>query len=100
MLNAVNLKNVKTGQIKKYPIDGVFVAIGHQPNTNFLKGQLELDDHGYIVVKNDTRTSVEGVFFAGDVADKKYKQAVTAAGMGAKAALDVEEYLENLQQEV
>lgn len=95
-LTTVKLKNVKTGEIKDHPIDGVFVAIGHKPNTGFLKGQLELDSHGYIVVKDETQTSVEGVFFAGDVADKKYKQAVTAAGMGCKAALDVENYLENL----
>ncbi len=93
----MKLAKIKTGEITNKPIDGVFIAIGHKPNTDFLKGQIELDDHGYIVVKNETHTSVEGVFFAGDVADKKYKQAVTAAGMGTKAALDVEEYLEKLK---
>ncbi len=61
----------------------------------FLNNQVELDDHGYVVVYDETKTSVEGVFFAGDVADRKYKQAVTAAGMGCKAALDVEHYLED-----
>lgn len=95
-VTGVKLKNVKTGQIKKLDIDGVFVAVGHKPNTQFLKGQLELDERGYIVVTSETHASVEGVFWAGDVADKKYKQAVTAASAGCKAALDAEEYLEYL----
>ncbi len=94
-LESVKLKNVQSGEITEMPMDGVFVAVGHQPNTGFLSGQLKLDDHGYIEVTNETHTSVEGVFFAGDVADKKYKQAVTAAGMGCKAALDIEQYLEH-----
>lgn len=94
-VTGVKLKNTKTGKISEMPIDGVFIAIGHKPNTDFLKGQIELDEKGYILVKNETKTSVEGVFFAGDVADKVYKQAVTAAGMGTKAALDIEEYLEH-----
>ncbi len=93
----VKLKNIQTGEITELKIDGLFIAIGHKPNTDFLKGQLELDDKGYIVVHGETYTSVEGVFFAGDVADRRYKQAVTAAGMGCKAALDVEEYIENLK---
>ncbi len=97
MLNAVKLKNVKTNEIKEYPISGVFVAIGHKPSTEFLKGQIELDEEGYVKVHNETRTSVDGVFFAGDVADRKYKQAVTAASMGCKAALDIEEYLEHMK---
>lgn len=96
-ITAVKLKNLKTNKTTDQPIDGVFVAIGHKPNTDFLKGQLELDESGYIKVSDETHTSVKGVFFAGDVADKKYKQAVTAAGTGCKAALDVEEYLENLK---
>lgn len=94
-VTGLSIKNVRTGETKEIAADGVFIAIGHKPNTEFLKGQIELDDRGYIVVKNETKTSVEGVFFAGDVADKKYKQAVTAAGMGSKAALDADEYLEN-----
>jgi thioredoxin reductase (NADPH) len=98
-LEAVNIQNIKTQQITKQPIDGVFVAIGHKPNTDFLKGQLELDEHGYVKVHGETKTSVKGVFFAGDVADKKYKQAVTAAGMGSKAALDIEAYLEHPVEE-
>lgn len=93
-LSGVRLKNIKTGEISEKTFDGAFVAIGHRPNTEFLKGQLELDDKGYIKVYDDTKTSVPGVFWAGDVADTTYKQAVTAAGAGCKAALDVEEYLE------
>lgn len=93
-VTGLRLKNVQTGELSQIQIDGMFLAIGHRPNTDFVKGQVELDDLGYIVVHDETRTSVEGVFFAGDVADKKYKQAVTAAGMGCKAALDVEQYLE------
>lgn len=101
-LGKVKLKNVKTGEVTDYPIDGVFVAIGHKPNTDFLKGQVELDDKGYIVVHDETggafgtKTSVDGVFFAGDVADKKYKQAVTAAGSGCKAAFEAEAYWERV----
>lgn len=104
-VTGVKIKNTKTGEVSEMKIDGVFLAIGHKPNTDFLKGQVELDEKGYILVgggrlevgdgKYETMTSVEGVFYAGDVADKKYKQAVTAAGMGTKAALDVEEYLEH-----
>lgn len=93
----VRLKNVQTDKVGELPIDGVFIAIGHHPNTGFLQGQLELDKKGYIVVADETYTSVEGVFWAGDVADKKYKQAVTAAGAGCKAALDAQEYLEKLK---
>lgn len=93
----VKLTDVITGQESEMLADGVFLAIGHKPNTDFLKGQIELDEKGYIIPKGDTQTSVEGVFFAGDVADKKYKQAATAAGMGVKAALDCEEYLEHLK---
>lgn len=97
-VTGVKLKNVKTSKAWQLNIDGVFVAIGHKPNTEVLKDQLELDDRGYIIITNETHTSVEGVFWAGDVADKKYKQAVTAAGAGCKAALDAEEYLEHLTQ--
>lgn len=96
-VTGVKIKNTQTNEISEMPIAGVFLAIGHKPNTDFLKGQVELDERGYIEVKDETKTSVKGVFFAGDVADKKYKQAVTAAGMGTKAALDVEEYLETVK---
>lgn len=96
-VTGVKIKNTQTSEITKHPIDAVFVAIGHTPNTQFLKGHVLLDEYGYIVVEDQTKTSVEGVFFAGDVGDKKYKQAVTAAGMGTMAALDAEDYLENLE---
>jgi thioredoxin reductase (NADPH) len=91
----VRLKNLKTGHKHEIEAAGMFVAIGHTPNTNFLKGQLELDAHGFVALKEPQRslTSVEGVFAAGDVADPMYKQAITAAGMGCKAALDAERWL-------
>lgn len=94
-LNSVKVKNVKTGETTDIPIDGVFVAIGHKPSTGFLGGQIDLDEQGYIVVTGETKTSNPGVFVAGDVSDHVYRQAVTAAGAGTKAALDVEHYLEN-----
>ena len=92
-LSSVRLKNTQDGGVSEMDIDGVFVAIGHKPNTGFLKGQIDLDEKGYL----GTKTSVEGVFAAGDVADYHYRQAVTAAGAGCKAAFDAEEYLENLK---
>lgn len=96
-LTSVRLKNTQRGKVTEMPIDGVFIAIGHKPNTDFLKDQLDLDEKGYVVLKNETHTSVPGVFVAGDVADYKYRQAVTAAGAGCKATFDAEEYLENLK---
>ena len=94
-MTAVRVKNLKTGQTKTIEAPGMFVAIGHTPNTQFLNGQVELDERGFIALKNPpyTNTSVEGVFAAGDVADSIYKQAITAAGMGCKAALDAERWL-------
>lgn len=94
-VTGVKLKNVKTSEITTQPIDGIFVAIGHKPNTDFLKGQLELDQKGYILLHDLTKTSKEGIFVAGDVTDQKYRQAVTAAGAGCMAALDVEDFLEH-----
>lgn len=96
-VTGVMIKNVKNDKIGEIEIDGVFIAIGHKPNTDFLKGQLELDEKGYIVTTRETHTKVHGVFVAGDVADYKYRQAVTAAGAGCKAAFDVEEYLEHVK---
>jgi thioredoxin reductase (NADPH) len=94
-MTGVRIKNLKTGETQTLEAPGMFVAIGHTPNTAFLNGQVELDDKGFIALKNPpyTNTSVEGVFAAGDVADSIYKQAITAAGMGCKAALDAERWL-------
>jgi len=94
-MTAARVKNLATGEIKHVDASGMFVAIGHTPNTKFLKGQVETDAQGFIKLKDPyrTTTSVEGVFAAGDVADPVYKQAITAAGMGCKAALDAERWL-------
>lgn len=95
-VTGVRLKNTQDNTTVELPIDGVFIAIGHKPNTEFLKGQVDLDEKGYIKVSSETKTSIDGVYVAGDVADYKYRQAVTAAGAGTKATLDVEEYLETI----
>ncbi len=89
----VKLKNLETNAVREFPCDGLFVAIGYTPATAFLKGQLELNDKGYVIVHDHTRTSVEGVFAAGDVEDFRYRQAVTAAGAGCAAAIDAERWL-------
>ena len=87
------LKDTKTGENKTLEMGGVFVAIGHEPNTELFKNQLEMDENGYIIQKQNTETSVKGVFTAGDVHDHRYRQAVTAAGFGCMSAIDVEKYL-------
>jgi len=93
-INSIDVKNIKTNEITNILVDGVFVAIGHDPATSLFKDQLKMDENGYIVTKPDsTQTSIEGVFAAGDVKDKVYRQAITAAGMGCMAALEVEKYL-------
>jgi thioredoxin reductase (NADPH) len=92
-VEAVKLRNVKTGEVSSMAADGVFIAIGHKPNTDVFKGQIALDSNGYIIVHDETKTSVEGVFAAGDNHDTKYKQAITAAGAGCKAALDAQRHL-------
>ncbi len=93
-VTGIKLKNLKTGEQTKMAIDGVFVAIGHEPNTKFLEGSgLDIDEKGYIKIYNGSRTNIEGVFVAGDVHDHVYRQAITAAGAGCQAAMDAERYL-------
>jgi len=95
-LETVKLKNLKTGEEYGLPAKGLFYAIGHTPNTGFLEGQLLIDEQGYILTEpGSTRTSVKGVFAAGDVQDKRYRQAVTSAGTGCMAALDAEQFLQS-----
>jgi thioredoxin reductase (NADPH) len=91
---SVALRNVKSGQTWEQPVDGFFVAIGHVPNTKPFRGQIELDADGYIVSKGGARTSISGVFHAGDVQDRVYRQAITAAAAGCMAAIETERYLE------
>ncbi len=95
LVEAAKIKNTKTGEIQEVKCEGVFIAIGHKPNTDLFAGQIKTNDVGYIETEGyNTRTSVEGVFAAGDVADDKYRQAITAAGTGCMAAIDCERWLE------
>ena len=94
-VEGLRVKNAKTEEESILSCDGVFVAIGHKPNTDLFLGQIELDPKGYIITHDETRTNVEGVFAAGDVQDPRYRQAVTAAGAGCKAAIDAERWLES-----
>ncbi|NVJ71556.1 MAG: thioredoxin-disulfide reductase [Alphaproteobacteria bacterium] len=97
-VTGVRLKNVKTGDTQELDVHGVFIAIGHKPSTELFKGQLELDEEGYLIKKPDsTQTDIPGVYAAGDVTDKVYRQAVTAAGMGCMAALEAEKYIAELE---
>ncbi|MGE5189140.1 MAG: thioredoxin-disulfide reductase [Gemmatimonadota bacterium] len=93
-VSAVRTRDVATGKVETRAVDGVFIAIGHEPNTRIFEGQIALDGQGYVVVRDGSRTSVEGVFAAGDVHDHVYRQAVTAAGCGCRAALDAERWLD------
>src|SRR3989344_208749 len=97
-LEAIKLLNNKNNKISEIKIDCAFVAIGHTPNTSFLKGHIKLDSHNYIEVKNNVKTSVEGVFAAGDVHDYRYQQAVTAAGAGCMAAMEADNFIESLKR--
>ena len=92
-VNQITIRDLTTNNQEIMEAGAVFVAIGHDPNTKLFKGQIELDQQGYIILKNNTRTSVEGIFAAGDVHDHLYRQAITAAGFGCMAAIDVDRYL-------
>ncbi len=97
-VTGLRTKNVKTGEITDTVLEGVFIAIGHDPATELFKGKLEMDDEGYLITAPDsTATNVDGIYAAGDVKDKIYRQAVTAAGMGCMAALEAEKYLADLE---
>jgi thioredoxin reductase (NADPH) len=97
-VEGVALRNQQTKETREIPLDGVFVAIGHDPNTIVFKGKLEMDSNGYLIAKNGSLTSIPGVFIAGDVQDHRYRQAVTAAGSGCMAAMDAEKFLEEHTQ--
>jgi thioredoxin reductase (NADPH) len=93
-VQGVRLKNKKTGQEEKHPTDGVFIFIGHIPNTDLFQGQLDMDERGYLLVDEHMHTNIPGVFAAGEVADSHFQQIVTSAGMGAAAAMEAIEFLE------
>jgi thioredoxin reductase (NADPH) len=94
-VNAIKIRNLKTNAVTEMKMDGVFIAIGHKPNTTFLAGQVTTDPTGYVITEGkSTYTSVPGVFAAGDVQDSNYRQAITAAGTGCMAAMDAERWLD------
>ena len=95
-VKAVCLKNLKTGQVSELPTDGVFIFIGHTPNTQLFQGQLEMDEGGYLVTDRLMRTNIPGVFAGGEVADPHYRQVITSAGMGAAAAIQANHYLDSM----
>jgi thioredoxin reductase (NADPH) len=94
VVEGIRVRNTETKQVSEIALDGVFVAIGHDPNTAVFRGQLDMDANGYLISRNGSKTGIPGVFVAGDVQDHRYRQAVTAAGSGCMAALDAEKFLE------
>jgi len=94
-VEALRVKDTRTGDVREMRIEGLFVAIGHKPNTDVFAGWLETDEKGYLVAHEHTNSRIPGVFIAGDVQDHRYRQAVTAAGDGARAAIDAERWLES-----
>jgi thioredoxin reductase (NADPH) len=99
-VTGIVVRNLKTGKLSELPLDGVFIAIGHTPNTSLFEGQIQLDPAGYIVTHDGTHTNVPGVFAAGDVQDHIYRQAITAAGSGCMAAIDAEHYLDDIPEDL
>jgi thioredoxin reductase (NADPH) len=93
-VEALSLRNVKTGETSDFPVDGVFIFIGHIPNTQLYRHQLEMDDHGYLKTNMRMQTSVEGVWAAGEVGDPHFRQVITSAGMGAAAAIEAQRWLD------
>ena len=99
-VTGLRTKNNKTGEMTETPLEGVFIAIGHDPATSLFKGKLDMDDEGYLITTPDsTATSIAGVYAAGDVKDKIYRQAVTAAGMGCMAALEADKFIQELESD-
>ncbi|NBR74054.1 MAG: thioredoxin-disulfide reductase, partial [Flavobacteriia bacterium] len=97
VVEGIRILNNQTGEKEEIPVTGLFIAIGHEPNTAIFKGQLDMDEAGYLITKGkSTKTNLPGVFASGDVQDKEYRQAVTAAGTGCMAALDAERYLQSM----
>ena len=93
-VSGIKLRNIKTEDETIKPVDGVFIGIGHEPNTRLFRGQLEVDDLGYLITRDGSKTNISGVFAAGDVKDRVYRQAITASGSGCMAAMDAEKFLE------
>ncbi len=99
LVTGLSIRNRVTDEVSELPVEGLFLAIGHTPNTKIFEGHLDLDDQGYIIIGENTMTSVPGVFAAGDVTDHVYRQAITAAGMGCQAAIDAERWLDAMQEQ-